>query len=126
MESDEEPDWEGEDEDSPVGDPTEVIDPVSGLPRLCREMCGSCILRPAGEALRLRPGRLKQFLDDVLAQQSFVVCHSSIYLGAPSDKPAICRGFYDRFGERSQMIRVWHRLGGKQVFRLVDVQKAES
>ncbi len=84
-----------------------VVDPVTGKPRRLTEMCATCIMRPTGEAIPLRPGRLRQFLDEVRRADSFVVCHSTLMGDA---EPAICRGYADRY--TSNFLRICERLGG--------------
>lgn len=74
----------------------DVGDHELGKTRLLADRCHTCILRPGG--ITLAPGRLRHFLADVLARQSFVVCHSTLpQLAPPGVKPAICRGFADHY-----------------------------
>jgi hypothetical protein len=41
------------------------------------------------------------------------MCHDTLGYGRyPDSRPALCRGFHDRFGDRSNFIRVTRRLGG--------------
>ena len=89
---------------------TNVLQGPNGRPLLCNQMCGTCILRPANDgAIPLRPGRLKELVNDALAGGGFVICHST---GRRGVKPAVCRGFFDRFGHLSNVLRIWGRLGG--------------
>lgn len=84
---------------------TFVGDTATGKTRLLSERCASCILRPGG--IDLDPGRLRQFLRDALARESYVVCHSTLPTVAPEGvQPAVCRGFADRYDTRAlRMIR---------------------
>lgn len=92
---------------------TNVLDSQTGHPRLCQTMCASCIYRP-GNLMHLRTGRLKDITDEALEANTFVVCHST--LSGPQNPthvaPAVCRGFYDNFGYRSNLLRIYGRLGG--------------
>lgn len=76
-------------------------------PRLLVEKCTTCIFRP-GNLMHLRPGRVKQMVRDSLAGGGFIPCHHTLYDEAPA---AICRGFFDSHGPKSNVIRVWGRLG---------------
>lgn len=63
--------------------------------RLCRSMCETCIFHP-GNRMMLRDGRVKQMVKDSLAADSFIPCHKTL----DGDR-AVCRGFYDAYGDRS-------------------------
>lgn len=109
----EQEDWREPDEEDPGRfDSTEVLDRETGEPRLCAEMCPSCIFRP-GNLMRLRPGRLLDLVNNSLQGGGFIPCHCTI-IGPKNpthQQPAICRGFFDRFGDRSQILRIWGRVG---------------
>jgi hypothetical protein len=78
--------------------PLSVGDPVLGKTRLLARQCSTCIFHP-GNRMHLAPGRLKQMVDDALAEGSFVICHATLPYGPvhPEAEPAICRGFADRY-----------------------------
>lgn len=101
-----------------------VLDPIDQKPRLCSRQCDTCVFRP-GNVMRLRPGRLRQMVRDTLAGGGFIPCHETIR--RPDFRPAVCRGFSDQYGHRSNLLRIWDRLGG---FREVDppgvVEPAEA
>ena len=81
-------------------------------PRVLAEKCSTCIFRP-GNPMHLRPGRVKQLVGDALDRGGFITCHNTLpYGGHPEVGEAICRGFYDAHGARSNVVRVWSRLGG--------------
>lgn len=100
---------EEEDDD---GD-SNVIDPQEKKPRLCEVMCTTCIFRP-GNPMQLRSGRLRGMVEDAVRGGGFIPCHCTIAGPKnPSHKQAaICRGFYDKFGHRSNIVRIYERLGG--------------
>lgn len=80
-------------------------------PRLLAEKCETCIFR-AGNPMRLRPGRVKQMVDESLAGGGFITCHKTLPYGEhPNFGEAICRGFFDAHGPNSQVLRSWLRLG---------------
>jgi hypothetical protein len=78
--------------------PLSVGDPDTLKTRLCREMCTTCIFR-SGNPMHLEPGRLKSLIDEALAQERFIICHATLphATSDPEVKPAVCRGFYDRY-----------------------------
>lgn len=78
-------------------------------PRLCSRQCDTCILAP-GNKMDLRPGRLYEIIRLTLEAGSFVPCHETI--DRPDVQPAICRGFFDAYGLRSNLLRIWSRVGG--------------
>jgi hypothetical protein len=80
-------------------------------PRVCREMCTTCIFRP-GNLMRLRPGRVKGMVRDALAGGGLIPRHSTYPSVTGEPLGAICRGFFDKFGLKSNLIRIWGRLGG--------------
>jgi hypothetical protein len=77
----------------------DVTDPVTGRARVCAAPCHSCVLHP-DESKRLiqDPGTLQEFLDRVVAEDSYVICHGTVpglELGEGTP-PAICAGFMAR------------------------------
>lgn len=56
------------------------------------ERCASCIFRP-GNPMHLRPGAVKEVVDEALADDSAIICHSTL----DGDENAVCRGFFDRY-----------------------------
>ena len=74
-----------------------VGDPVLCKTRLLARQCETCIFR-SGNPMHLAPGRLKQMVDTAFAAGSYVICHDTLpYAEHPDTKPAICRGFADRY-----------------------------
>lgn len=98
-----------DDEDEDEDDRPSVTDRATGQPRRLTEMCASCIMRaPSDGQIHLRAGRLRAFIAEVRAKDSYVVCHSTLYRADIG--PAICRGYADRYD--SNYLRVMGRLGG--------------
>jgi hypothetical protein len=69
-----------------------VGDPALMKSRRLTEMCSTCVFRP-GNTMRLREGRLRDLVEEARADESYIVCHSTLPGMAPDNvKPAICRG----------------------------------
>ena len=60
-----------------------------GKVHVCRRMCKTCIFRP-GNPMNLEPGRVTDMVDEAVASQSAIICHSSL-----TGENAVCRGFFD-------------------------------
>jgi hypothetical protein len=99
------------------------FDSATRRPRLLSAQCETCVFRP-GNPMHLRPGRLRALVSDNLRDGSpGLICHDTLSYGAhPDFGGALCRGFYDRFGPRSNFIRIMERLGG---FTEVDPPSAD-
>ncbi|HYS38752.1 MAG TPA: hypothetical protein VEO01_24285 [Pseudonocardiaceae bacterium] len=90
-----------------------ITDPATGGSRVLSEQCATCIFR-AGNLMFLEPGRLAALVADALPD-SFIVCHDTLTYGRfPGYGPAMCRGFVDRYGDRSRAV-VLLRLCGRLV-----------
>ncbi|MEV0811214.1 hypothetical protein [Micromonospora sp. NPDC050200] len=87
-----------------------VGDPVLGKSRLLSRQCDTCIFA-AGNRMHLTPGRLRDLVAEARRRESFIICHDSLphYL-YPEAKPAICRGFADRY--RTQTLQLMELLFG--------------
>jgi hypothetical protein len=78
--------------------------------RLLTEQCSTCIFRP-GNPMHLTPGRLKTLVAQARRREGFIVCHATLRgMGPKGTKPAICRGFFDRYS--TQALQVIERLFG--------------
>jgi hypothetical protein len=72
-------------------------------------------LYPApGDPMHLGPGRTAAFIWQVLDADSYVVCHDTLTYGDfPDYGPAICRGFFDAYRDRTRdllILRAGRRL----------------
>ncbi len=84
----------------------DITDAATGLSRLLSERCGTCILRP-GDPMYLGPERTAAFIRQVLDAGSYVVCHQTLTYGDfPDYGPAICRGFFDSYRDRSRVLLI--------------------
>lgn len=87
-------------------------DPETDRPRLLSRKCATCIFRP-GNLMHLRPGRVTEMVRSAVAGGGTITCHSTLEYGEhPDYGEAVCRGFYDSVGPRSQIVRIVERLGG--------------
>jgi hypothetical protein len=87
-----------------------VGDPVLRKTRLLSQQCATCIFRP-GNPMSLAPGRLHDLVDQARTRGSFIICHETLPYADPPPgvKPAICRGFHDRYDTAALQIvgRLW-------------------
>lgn len=90
-----------------------VLDRTCGKPRLLSERCETCIFH-AGNRMKLHEGRVKGMVEDALNAGGFIVCHKTLPGSMNPEKvqAAVCRGFYEGFGPRSNVLRIYDRLGG--------------
>lgn len=95
-------------------------DEDDGRPLVHSEQCETCIFR-TGTKMVLRPGRLRSLINDTLAGGGVIPCHETASHGDDDDEDGcltsstrdpVCRGFYDKFGHLSNLIRITNRFGG--------------
>lgn len=92
--------------------------------RVLTEKCSTCIFRP-GNPMHLEPGRVRDMVDESLSGGGYITCHATLTYGAnPDFGPAVCRGFYDAHGHRSNLIRIMGRLSG--IAEVTPPQKEDS
>jgi hypothetical protein len=99
------------------GRPQDITDPATGLSRLMSVRCSTCILRH-GDKMHLGAEYTAAFVRQALDAGTYVVCHQTLTYGDhPEFGPAICRGFFDAYADRSPA------LGLLQAFsRLTEVE----
>lgn len=86
--------------------PQDITDPVTELSRLLSERCSTCILRH-GDKMHLGAEHTAAFVRQALHAGSYVVCHQTLTYGDyPDFGPAICRGFFDAYADRSPALRL--------------------
>ena len=73
--------------------------------RVCAGECSTCIFRP-GNLMTLRPGRVRNMVDQAVAADSFISCHKTL-----EGEQAVCRGFYDRHGDKTMGCRLGGVIG---------------
>ena len=87
---------------------TVSIEGDSGTPRVLRGQCASCVMRtPDQGGIPLAPGRREQFIADAVAQDTYIVCHST--LNRNDVQPAICGGFWEKHKGDSASCRLISR-----------------
>jgi hypothetical protein len=100
----------GGEADAPASEVLSVGDPAVMKSRRLSAMCATCIFHP-GNKMRLREGRLRDLVNQARADESYIVCHSTLPGMAPDGvQPAICRGFADRYS--TQALQVIERIFG--------------
>ncbi len=65
--------------------------------------CGQCLM---SKNKIVSESRKNQIIKDAVATQSYFVCHKATING----DDVCCRGFYEKLGQHSQMIRIAQRL----------------
>lgn len=96
----------------------DIFDRAAQKARMCREMCGTCILRSGSKVTQgIGTDRVRQLIADARGGESYVVCHSTF-----GDQPAICRGFADAYSTNA--LRVLERLGDG--FHEIDAPSLEA
>lgn len=76
-----------------------------GKIHICGQLCATCVFRP-GNLMHLQPGRLAAIVADANANESAIICHSTLYRDGFDN--AVCRGFYDRYP--TQPLQIAQRL----------------
>lgn len=69
-------------------------------------LCDTCVFR-TGNLMHPAPGRLAAMVNDAHANESAIICHSTLYREGVDH--AVCRGFFDR--HRTPPLQVAERLG---------------
>jgi hypothetical protein len=75
--------------------------------RLLDRPCATCVIFPDDRAY-LGQERRTSFIEEVLAKDSYVVCHET---GTGKTEPAICRGFFNAHRHDSWRLRLIVFLG---------------
>jgi hypothetical protein len=88
--------------------PLSVGDPDLGKTRLLTRSCDTCIFLK-GNRMSLSPGRLRQLVDQARREGGYIVCHSTLPHYRSGTRPAICRGFADRYStwQLQVIARLW-------------------
>ncbi len=67
------------------------------------EMCSTCVFRP-GDLMHLGQGRLNAIVRGNQEDRSALTCHQTLPYGThPDEGEAICRGYWDGPGARSEI-----------------------
>ena len=78
--------------------------------KVYKECCKNCLL--SADAI-VSPERRREILKDCAEKQTHFICHKTTIEG----KDVCCKTYYDKFGHKSQMIRIAERL---RVIEMVD------
>lgn len=79
-----------------------------GLVHILSERCATCIFN-RDEQSRFEPGTLKRIVDANIADDSALICHSTLY-DVEKDE-AVCRGFWDSYRNEVTPLRMAQFLG---------------
>jgi hypothetical protein len=60
------------------------------------------VQRRPGDPMHLGPERTAAFIRQVLAAGSYLICHDTTDGDFPDYRPAICRGFFDAYRDRTR------------------------
>ena len=60
--------------------------------------------------MHLTAGRLRQLVTDARGSEGYIICHETLPMWRPGARPAVCRGFHDRYD--TQALQVIRRLWG--------------
>ncbi len=74
-----------------------------GKVHVCRDKCPTCIFHP-GNRMHLAPGRVSEMVQEALAVQSAIVCHSTL-----DGDNAVCHGFWEH--HQTAPLQIAERLG---------------
>lgn len=77
---------------------------TAGL-RVCATRCDTCIFHP-GNRMQLRDGRVRGMVAEAIERDSFIPCHKTL-----DGERAVCRGFFDAYGDRTLGCRFGHLVG---------------
>lgn len=73
----------------------------SGKVRVCEEQCKTCVFRP-GNPMWLRPGYLKEIIERNVKRGALLTCHKTLPYAPEVNDPAVCRGFWDGYAEKTE------------------------
>jgi len=80
--------------------------------KLATRMCDECLFSP-GRIVGAE--RMKEIVRETERKDTHFICHKSAVGGFDGEDlhgdPVICRGFYDAFPGRGQLVRIMGRLG---------------
>jgi hypothetical protein len=96
--------------DNDDGQRLSVADHQLRKTRVMARKCPTCIFKPS-DPMALGSRRLAELIRQARATGTYIICHDTLPYGPyPDVRPAICRGFYDRYD--TQALQVARRLWG--------------
>jgi len=84
--------------------------------KVFNQCCKNCLL---SKDSIVSPNRRKEIITGCVKDQSYFVCHKATQEG----KDIVCRTYFDKLGQHSQMIRIAERLG---MIEFVEQQEHEK
>lgn len=85
-----------------------------GKVHVMNKKCSTCIFRP-GNLMTLAKGRVKEMVEDSIADGAAITCHKTIH--GQAEQEAICRGFFDSYADQVPALRLAH---ASRIMRGVD------
>lgn len=76
---------------------------------VCEKRCANCLI---SKNRIVSPERAEEIISECIETQNFFICHNS--------ETVCCRGFYDKYGHYSQLVRIAQRLNA---VRFVEVKE---
>lgn len=84
--------------------------------KVCKNQCPNCLLT---KDRIVSPKRMKQLLNDTIANGVYFICHKSTM----ESGDVCCKTFYDKLGYKSNLVRIAQRLGAVQEVELPKSEK---
>jgi len=90
---------------------SEVYDPETGVLRVMKDKCATCIFRP-GNLMSLQPGRVREMVESARKDEfGSITCHDTLpYSGPPGIKSAVCKGWWDGYSQDKFWAQILTRL----------------
>lgn len=89
-------------------------------PQVMASQCDTCIFH-AGNRMQLADGRLAEIVATNLNEGAALICHKTLPYGEhPEMGEAVCRGFWDAYGDRTRSIQTMRTLFGWAIFEEVE------
>lgn len=85
--------------------------------KVMKQCCNECLM---GKNKVVSDERRTELLQEITSVQGYFVCHKASIAG---DQEVCCKGFYDKLGHTSQMIRISERLNMVEYIKEKELQK---
>lgn len=88
-------------------------------PRLLAKQCDTCVFHP-GNRMHLQPGRLKDLVTANLSKGALLICHDTLPENVYHVPKAMCRGYWDRYGDQTSVKQIMDRMFGPNWYEEVE------
>lgn len=82
--------------------------------KVFKTSCKNCLL---SKDRIVSPKRAKELIQDTIKEGTYFICHKA----SMNDEEICCKGFYDKFGDKSQQIQVMKRLDNLTEGRFIEM-----